>query len=93
MPRSLRSLEGYLSIDESACLGGTRQESATLTCCHCHAQVVINPLRTRERNHCRKCHAYVCDNPACNTECNGSLNSVLDKLQEQAFKRTKLIGF
>lgn len=86
MPRSLRSLEGYLLIDQSACLGGGKQESAVLTCTHCHRQIVINPLRTRERNHCRKCDAYVCDNPICNLECNGSLNRVLDELQERAFK-------
>ena len=36
-------------------------ESATLGCPHCGSCVVINPLRTRERAHCYKCNAYICD--------------------------------
>ncbi len=44
-------------------------ESATKTCCHCNAVVVLNPDRTRPRGYCRKCDAYVCDNPGCSTEC------------------------
>ncbi len=84
--RSLRSRESYLLNDQSAVLGGKREEHAMATCCHCQAQVFLNPLRTRDRNFCRKCYAYVCDNPTCVLECNGSLNRVLDKLQEDAFK-------
>lgn len=70
--RSLRSLENYLTVDG--------KEMATLTCCHCQRQVILNPLRTRERNHCRKCHAYVCDSPVCNAECNGGLSNLMDDL-------------
>lgn len=84
--RSLRSRENYLLIDQSACLGGRKEENATLTCCHCQAQVIINPLRTRERNFCRKCYAYVCDNPTCVRDCNGSFTRLLDLAQEEAFK-------
>lgn len=36
-------------------------EAATLGCPHCGAHVVMNPLRTRERAHCFKCNAYICD--------------------------------
>jgi hypothetical protein len=63
-----------------------RYESAVLTCSHCHSQVVLNPMRTRERGYCRKCDHYVCDNPGCNAECNGSLNAVMDRLQDQAIR-------
>lgn len=78
------SLEGYLLIDNRAS-GGGMVESATVTCSHCHVVVVLNPLRTRARGHCRKCDKYVCDNPRCNFECS-PLNAVLDRLQERAFK-------
>jgi hypothetical protein len=44
--------------------GGTMQEAATATCSHCHAIVVLNPDRTRERGYCRGCNSYLCD--ACN---------------------------
>lgn len=36
-------------------------ESATYTCNHCQAQVVMNPKRTRERGFCRRCHHVICD--------------------------------
>lgn len=36
-------------------------EAATITCAHCQAVVVIEPLRTRERAYCAKCDHYVCD--------------------------------
>lgn len=86
MPRSLRSLENYLLIDDRASGGGVR-EVPTLTCCHCNVQVIVNPLRTRERNHCRKCHAYVCDSPHCVAECNGGLHNKLDELRETMTRR------
>lgn len=36
-------------------------EGATYTCGHCQRQVIINSLRTREREFCRKCHSVICD--------------------------------
>lgn len=33
----------------------------TRGCCHCGGCVVMNPGRTRHRNHCIKCHSYICD--------------------------------
>jgi hypothetical protein len=84
--RSLRSLEGYLLID-NRCSGEGMQEHAVLTCSHCHRQIIVNPLRTRERNHCRKCHAYVCDNPGCNAECNGGLGNVFDEARNKIVKK------
>ena len=60
-------------------------ESATLTCAHCHAIIVLNPARTRPRHYCPKCDAYVCDAPVCVLECR-PLNAVFDRLQNAAAK-------
>lgn len=41
---------------------GKLLEAATLTCSHCKAVVMKNPLRERERASCRKCgNHYICD--------------------------------
>ncbi len=49
--------------------GGKMFEAATLTCCHCKAVVVKNPLRTRARNSCMKCSgSYLCDLCFANTQ-------------------------
>lgn len=48
---------------------GQTFESATITCAHCNAIVILNPLRTRPRNYCAKCDAYVCDSPWCASNC------------------------
>lgn len=48
---------------------GATFEAATLTCVHCNSVVVLNPRRTRPRNWCRGCNAYICDAPGCNREC------------------------
>src|SRR5712671_4708519 len=79
--KTLRSGESYLMIDhrdspgiseeEAARTGampvgrGVMFESATKRCGHCPRQIVLNPLRQRERGHCQKCHSYICDD--CNT--------------------------
>lgn len=36
-------------------------ESATYTCSHCSAVVVMEPKRTRERGFCRGCNQRICD--------------------------------
>ena len=74
---SKRSLEGYLMIDHRnspgltaedlagfqspVVPGGELYESATNTCGHCMAEVVLNPERTRARGYCPKCDQYLCD--------------------------------
>ena len=61
---SKRSHEGYLIVDHRAGLGnkpGGVVESATITCSHCCAVVVLNPDRSRARGFCPKCDHYVCD--------------------------------
>ena len=62
---------------------GTVFESATITCSHCHVIVVLNPLRTRERGYCGRCHHYVCDAPGCNDVCR-PMGQLIDHLQEAA---------
>jgi hypothetical protein len=61
-------------------------ESPTITCAHCNTVVILNPDRTRPRGYCRKCDQYVCDNPACNAECNPLIKTI-DILQENAFRQ------
>lgn len=58
-------------------------ESATVTCAHCQAVVVLNPNRTRPRRHCPQCDAYVCDSPVCATHVK-SMDQLLDELQNTA---------
>lgn len=96
--RSKRSHEGYLLIDSrhapTPAAGElpvirTTHECATLTCSHCHLQMMVNPLRTRERGYCPKCDHYVCDGceaiRAKTGEC-FPLNARLDQMQENAEK-------
>jgi len=75
--KSIRSLEGELTIDHRGSPGlsdllvkqaglppGSGRglyESATYTCGHCQAIVVMNPQRTRERAYCRGCQHVICD--------------------------------
>lgn len=74
---SLSRHEGYLLIDhrgspglseaDLAAVGLPFQagrgvfEAATITCSHCQALVVRNPLRQRERAYCPRCDHYICD--------------------------------
>lgn len=60
MRHSLRSLEGYLLVDNRLS-GGSVFESPTITCKHCQRIVVLNPNRTRSRGYCPSCNGYVCD--------------------------------
>ena len=95
-----RSREGYLLIDHSDSPGVTAEfvrglapvvgagqvfESPIITCVHCNGSWILNPDRSRPRGFCRKCNAYVCDNPWCNSECR-PFAKLLDLEQERAFK-------
>jgi hypothetical protein len=43
---------------------GRTFEAGILTCAHKHcgqSQMIVNPLRTRDRAYCRKCDHYICD--------------------------------
>jgi hypothetical protein len=58
-----------LGLDPRFTGEGKMYESVTLSCAHCRTVVVKNPLRVRERGHCFKCNAYVCDACAAVREC------------------------
>ena len=74
-----------LGFNAPSVAGGAMMECPTITCCHCNTVVIVNPHRTRARNHCRKCDAYVCDNPACNAECT-PFSQILDDAEKQALR-------
>ena len=40
---------------------GTLFEAPTLICAHCGSVVIVNPARTRAREHCINCDQYICD--------------------------------
>lgn len=70
---------------------GQRYESATISCTHCQAVVILNPLRTRERHWCGYCDHYVCDNPVCRLMASGQLphktmQQVFDELEAAILK-------
>lgn len=65
------------------CGEGQLYESATITCSHCQATVILNPQRTRPRNYCAKCDHYVCDKPGCIVECT-PFKAILDTLANAA---------
>ena len=60
-------------------------EAPTYTCSHCTAVVIINPLRNRAREYCRKCDHYICDGCAAimagTKECK-TFKQVIDEIQE-----------
>jgi hypothetical protein len=59
-------------------------ESATVTCSHCQAIIVLNPNRSRPRHYCAKCNHYVCDKLACVVTCD-PIKKKLDQLDKQAY--------
>ena len=69
--------------DVPAVGAGELYESATITCSHCQATVVLNPQRTRPRHYCAKCDHYICDDPICLAHCL-PIAKVFDVLQDRA---------
>ena len=67
---------------------GQFYESATLSCVHCQAVVILNQLRTRARHHCARCHDYTCDRPSCILECT-PFQQLIDKFMTWG---AKLVG-
>jgi len=41
--------------------GGSMLERSIITCSHCQAGVIVNPLRMRDRGWCPNCDHYICD--------------------------------
>ncbi len=103
---SKRRKEGYLMIDNRvnegvpddmmraaglpAGSGKGLFESATISCSHCQALVVLNQDRTRERGYCRKCDSYLCDGcealRAMSFECK-TFNQTVDEVLEATTKQ------
>lgn len=70
-------------------------EAPVLTCSHCQRQMMVQPLRTRERAYCRKCDHYICDECALIAKLNGGecepLNAKLDRKQEALLRSPLLL--
>jgi hypothetical protein len=76
--------------DAPAVGAGQFYESATKTCQHCTRIVVLNPDRSRERNYCRKCGDYICDDCAMTMKVSGehkSFSQIADEVLEAAHRR------
>lgn len=59
MPESLIHAAGIDPL--YAVPGGVRLELPAYTCKHCQTEIIMNPLRTRERGYCPNCDHYICD--------------------------------
>ena len=57
-------------------------EAGVITCAHCHKQMLITPMRTRDPPYCRKCDHYICTSPACNIDCT-PLRSIMDEARRK----------
>jgi hypothetical protein len=66
-------------------------EAAVLTCSHCQKGLIVQPLRTREREYCRKCDHYICDDCALVAKLNGGkclpYQARLDRHQNHLLKQ------
>jgi len=55
-PADVAHLPGAVAV-----AAGVVHERDVKQCSHCQRDVVLEPLRTRERGYCPKCDSYVCD--------------------------------
>jgi hypothetical protein len=70
-------------------VGSKRFQFATKKCSNCDTQVIINPLRTRERFYCQKCDDYHCDRCALITKITGvckTMKQVIDEFVNETAK-------
>lgn len=77
-------------IDAPAVGAGKTFESAMVVCSHCGADVILNPNRSREREWCRKCDAYICDGCALLRKLGAAhkpLIQVMSEIYESSLKR------
>ena len=66
---------------------GQKTEIPFYTCSHCQTPVVVNPGRTRDREHCRKCHRIICDNCALEQKLGKGPHNPMARKFEEEFKR------
>jgi hypothetical protein len=62
-------------------------ETALKNCSHCGADVVLNPMRQREREWCRICDAYICDNCGLLRKLSGYVHRTAGQEMEEIFER------
>src|SRR5690242_5306951 len=99
--KSQRSKECYLLIDHRSTIGpdgmpGALQEIPLYVCSHCQAQVVVNPLRTRDRAYCPKCDHVICDKCEAARVASGgncrTFNQLIEEIQEtEALKQQRIM--
>lgn len=65
---------------------GKKFESALKHCAHCGADVLLHPQRTRERESCWICDAYICD-PCALLKKLGAPHKPLRELLDEIFNR------
>lgn len=78
-------------LDAPAVGAGQVFESAISVCHCCGGDVILNPLRTRDREWCRQHDAYLCDNCSLLRKVNGScvpLRQKLNTLFERILRRS-----
>jgi hypothetical protein len=81
-----------LTPDEAARAGlvgfelgaGTHFKSATVTCTNCQKQVILNPMRTRDRSWCSKCDGYHCDDCSLVLKVTGECKPLMKLVEEVA---------
>lgn len=54
----------WMDLPAESVAGGQLYRAAFYVCAHCQCEVVKNPYRQREREQCRKCDKYICDDCA-----------------------------
>lgn len=65
-------------------------EAASLNCKHCKTSVLKNPLRTRERSHCRSCDHYICDVCAYDMTQPGYIHTPFEKRMDDTMRLAAL---
>jgi hypothetical protein len=78
------------NLDAPVVGAGVTYESAMAVCSHCGADVILNPNRSREREWCRTCDAYICDGCALLRKLGAAhkpLMQVISEIYEFAMKR------
>jgi hypothetical protein len=66
---------------------GQKFEAPVVLCAHCQAGMMMNPLRTRQREWCAKCDRYICDRCALVLKVSGDCQSferVLARIHDKA---------
>ncbi len=66
---------------------GKTYETGLKNCTHCGADVIMNPMRQREREWCRVCDAYICDGCGLLRKLSGYTHTTARQQIEDIFNR------